>query len=375
MDNVIALNLWSPHHGLSIGVVIVTAFVLGVVHGVTPDEHTWPITFSYALGSFSARKGMRSALSFSLSFTVQRALLSELAYVGLIHVADNATYNAVIYVVVGAVMAAAAFYVLRLHCALHLHLWPPRIGGCHRPSHADTAEWAGRTPTPAMAAVHGFVAGWGLGAFALIMATVLAPAMPSAALGWLPGAAFGLGTTAVLAGAGAVIGWLIRHQRLPQQLAQRVAQEGAGWTLLVGGALFAAAGIAGLGDPSIMTTGISTGIHVHNLDQLGIGTLLVVLVIVVAAVTITRTVHQFRRLPTSGPDRPPTPPGGPESSPDRMDEVASPGQIATSGRHPSAEERGAPETGRGPMTGPRREVASTVGRRSSPGSRTGDLRP
>ena len=302
MSSLLALDLWSPHHGLSIGIVVLTAFVLGVVHGVTPDEHTWPITFSYALGSFSARKGLRSALAFSLSFTAQRALLSELAYVGLIHVADNATYNAVIYVVVGAVMAAAAFYVLRLRCALHLHLWPPRIGGCHRPSHADKAEWAWRTPTPAMAAVHGFLAGWGLGAFALIMATVLAPAMPSAALGWLPGAAFGLGTTAVLAGAGAgaVIGSLIRHQRLPEQLAQRVAQEGAGLTLLAGGALFVAAGIAGLVQPSVMTAGISTGIHVHNLDKVGVGTLLVVLVVVVAVLTITHTVRQLRRLGARG---------------------------------------------------------------------------
>jgi sulfite exporter TauE/SafE len=301
VNGLIALNLWSPHQGLSVGAVIVTAFVLGLVHGVTPDEHTWPITFSYAVGSFSARKGMRSALAFSLSFTLQRSLLSELAYLGFVHVVENPTYNAVIYVVVGVVMAAAAFYVLRLHCVLHLHLWPPSIGECHRPSHAETDEWAGRVPTPRMAAVHGFVAGWGLGAFALIMATVLAPAMPSAALGWVPGAAFGLGTTAVLAGAGAVIGTLIRHQRLPERLAQRVAQDGAGWTLLVGGVLFAAAGVVGLVDPHVMTSGISTGIHVHNLDQLGIGTVLVVLVIVVTAVVITRTMRRFRDLPPAEP--------------------------------------------------------------------------
>ncbi len=54
MGQVIALDLWSPHHGLSFGMVVLTAFLLGVVHGVTPDEHTWPITFSYAIGSFSA---------------------------------------------------------------------------------------------------------------------------------------------------------------------------------------------------------------------------------------------------------------------------------------------------------------------------------
>lgn len=310
-----AVDLWSPHHGLSLAMAIVTAFLLGVVHGVTPDEHTWPITFSYAIGSFSARKGMRSALSFSLSFTLQRALLSEIAYLGLLQVADNATWNAVIYLVVGVVMVVAAFYVLRLRCAFHLHLWPPSVGGCHRPRHADTAEWAGRTPTPAMAAVHGFLAGWGLGAFALIMATVLAPAMPSAALGWVPGAAFGLGTTAVLAGAGAAIGALIRHQRLPVHLAEQVAQEGAGWTLLVGGALFAAAGAAALVAPAILTAGVRTGIHVHNLDRIGVGTLLVALVVVVAVATIGRTIRRLRRLPAAdrprGGDHPdlPAPPG------------------------------------------------------------------
>lgn len=300
MSGVLAINLWSPQHGLSIGAALLTAFLLGVVHGVTPDEHTWPITFSYAVGSFSARKGMRAALAFSLSFTLQRALLSELAYLGLLAIRNNPAWNAAIYVVVGVVMVAAAFYVLRLRCSLHLHLWPPSIGGCHRPSHADTAEWAGRTPTPAMAAVHGFVAGWGLGAFALIMMTVLAPAMPSAALGWAPGAAFGLGTTAVLAGAGAVIGSLIRHQRLPRQLAERVAQEGAGWTLLTGGVLFVAAGAAGLAVPAVMTAGISTGIHVHNLDQVNVGTLLVILVVAVAIVTITTTIRRLRHLPATG---------------------------------------------------------------------------
>lgn len=75
-----------------------------------------------------------------LAFTLQRALLSELAYLGLLHVADNAAWNAVIYLVVGAVMALAALYVLRIRCARHVHLWSPSVGGCHCPSHADTAE-------------------------------------------------------------------------------------------------------------------------------------------------------------------------------------------------------------------------------------------
>ncbi len=76
-----------------------------------------------------------------------------------------------------------------------------------------------------------------------------------------------------------------------------MAQEGTGWTFPVGGVLFATAGSAGLAVPSIMTAGIATGIHVHDLDQINVGTLLVGLVVVVAVVTITRTVHRLRHLP------------------------------------------------------------------------------
>jgi hypothetical protein len=136
VTGVLAVNLWSPQHGLPAGVALLTAFLLGVVHGVTPDEHTWPITFSYAVGSFSARKGMRLALSFSLAFTAQRALLSELAYLGLLAIRDDPAWNAAIYVVVGVVMAAAAFYVLRLRCT------------CTCGRRRSAAATAPSTPTP-----------------------------------------------------------------------------------------------------------------------------------------------------------------------------------------------------------------------------------
>lgn len=138
MSGVLAINLWSPQHGLPVGAALLTAFLLGVVHGVTPDEHTWPITFSYAVGSFSARKGMRAALAFSLSFTAQRALLSELAYLGLFAVRDNLTWNAIIYVVVGVVMVLAAFYVLRLRCTCT----------CTCGRRRSAAATAPATPTP-----------------------------------------------------------------------------------------------------------------------------------------------------------------------------------------------------------------------------------
>ena len=65
-----------------------------------------------------------------------------------------------------------------------------------------------------------------LGAFALIMVAVLSPATPSAEFGLLPSTALGLGTTVVLVLARAVMGSLIRRQRLPEQLAQQGTGRG-----------------------------------------------------------------------------------------------------------------------------------------------------
>jgi hypothetical protein len=29
---------------------LIYSFLFGLLHGILPDEHTWPITFSYAIG-------------------------------------------------------------------------------------------------------------------------------------------------------------------------------------------------------------------------------------------------------------------------------------------------------------------------------------
>jgi len=91
------IDLWNPTHP---GVVaaLVTALLLGLVHGMVPDEHTWPITFSYAVGSYSTRKGLRAGLLFSLTFTVQRAIASELAWLGLSHWMQNDWLNQALFV-------------------------------------------------------------------------------------------------------------------------------------------------------------------------------------------------------------------------------------------------------------------------------------
>src|SRR5215471_9404211 len=59
------------------------ALGLGMLHGMIPDEHTWPITFSYSVGTTTGRGGMLSGLFFASAFTAQRAIMAQLVYFAL----------------------------------------------------------------------------------------------------------------------------------------------------------------------------------------------------------------------------------------------------------------------------------------------------
>jgi hypothetical protein len=293
-----SLNVWSPTHVAGLAIVM-TAFVLGLVHGITPDEHTWPITFSYAVGGYSTRRGLRAGLLFSAAFTLQRALASELAELGLAHVFTFATVDYVVYLAVGAVMVAAGVVIVRRRQALHLHLPFLRFHSLEttdRPdgtgSRGGGGEQALTDPRPWMPAVHGFVAGWGFGAFAIIIYTVLAPAEHSALWVWVPGASFGLGTTVVQAAAGGLFGLIARRRGLSDTAIRQVALRTAGNTLTWGGVAFIVGGAFGLAFPSLAGFSITTGVHIHNLDHLGIA--LVLVVVSVVGVGVTTLVHQTR---------------------------------------------------------------------------------
>lgn len=287
-------NLWDPHAGIVWTTALVTAFLLGMVHGITPDEHTWPITFSYAIGSYSTKKGLVAGLTFSAAFTLQRAIASELAYLALdkwFTLGSSVDY--IVYLVVGAAMVWAGRYIIQ---GKHWHLnW--------RHSHKIAApqDTTVRAPKPWMPALHGFIAGWGFGAFAMIIYTVLAPAMPSAAWGWAPGALFGLGTTVMQAAAGALFGWFSQRLGLPPEATQKVALVTAGRTLTWGGTAFVAGGLLGLLLPNLADFSITTGIHVHNLDQIGIAFVLVVVSVMGIGLTtlIQQTLYWSRQAKIS----------------------------------------------------------------------------
>ncbi len=280
-------NIWDPHMGIVWTTALVTAFLLGMVHGITPDEHTWPITFSYAIGSYSTRRGLVAGLTFSAAFTLQRAIASELAYLAFdkwFTLGSKVDY--IVYLIVGIAMVWAGRYIFR---GKHWHLSLRKKARTHeKPVETESI----RAPKAWMPLVHGFIAGWGFGAFAIIIYTVLAPSMPSAFWGWVPGALFGLGTTVMQALAGALFGFISQRLGLPPEATQKVALVTASRTLTWGGVAFVAGGIFGLTLPHLANFGINTGIHVHNLHQLGIAFVLVV--VTVMGIGITTLVQQTR---------------------------------------------------------------------------------
>ena len=280
------INLWDPGH-VTLTVDLMTAFLLGLVHGITPDEHTWPITFSYAVGGYSSRRGLRVGLIFSLAFTVQQALASELAHLGLAHWFTIRALDNVIYVIVGVVMAAAGLFVMGRGALPHLHL-------------PGMARLAPGTVGPRelkwwMPAVHGFIAGWGLDAFSAIIYTTLAPAMPSPAIGWLPGVCFGFGTLCVQAVGGALFGLWAARRGLPSQAIRSIALTTAARTLLWGGCAFSLFGLFALAFPEAADFSIATPFHIHNLDALGLPFVLVLFSVVGVGVTSFVTATQSWR--------------------------------------------------------------------------------
>lgn len=269
------INLWNPHTGLPIAAILATAFVLGMVHGITPDEHTWPITFSYAIGAYSTRGGLIAGLSFSLAFTVQRAIASELAYLALARWMENPGIDAAVYVVVGLAMFFAGKYIRSKGQVFHIHGLNPHQHDAFEPM---------RSIPPQMAMAHGFLAGWGFGAFAIIIYTVLAPSMHSVWVAWVPGAFFGLGTMAIQASAGALFGHWMTRANIPPELAKGVAQSTASATLLYGGIAFMAAGTLSLIFPGLQNIAWISPVHVHNLHTIGIGFILVAFTVLIVGI-------------------------------------------------------------------------------------------
>ena len=238
--------------------LLLQSFGYGLLHGILPDEHTWPITFSYAIGNASGKKGLKSGLFFSLAFTIQRSIGSEISYLLLFSWFTKESINSFVNMVVGAVMLWAGWQIQKKGRYLHFHL----LGHHHEPSegverspalfgHQHKSETLAAPPSgdpepfPARwAMIHGFVAGFGVGPFAMFVYTVAAPQMGSPWLGFLPGFLFGLGTTAMLMILGGIFGASLKttHKFDDHEIAAIGLRTGS-LTLLGGGVVFVVGGL------------------------------------------------------------------------------------------------------------------------------------
>lgn len=180
-----------------------------MLHGVIPDEHTWPITFAYSVGTTTGRGGMLSAAFFALAFTAQRAVMSQLVYSAVaIFFVTSDTLNGPVYTVVGAAMAIAGFLILKEKVP-HFHFLIRRSskGTSAQRSNDGKGPISHSPGGPAVPAhwamIHGFISGFGVdtGIMTTFVYLTTMPVLAAAGLweiGWLPGALFGMGTFTVL---------------------------------------------------------------------------------------------------------------------------------------------------------------------------------
>ena len=225
-------------------VLLLGSLGLGMLHGVIPDEHTWPITFSYSVGSATGRGGMLSGTFFASAFTLQRAIMAQLVYFALAsYLAFDEGLNALVYVAVGIAMSLAGYLIL----SGKLPSWHPlaRFLRTHARTHYDEKGISRRVPTH-WCVIHGFIAGFGVdtGLFTTFIYLVAVPAMPAAYLGFAPGAAFGFGTLIVLLAIGSVFGGVLQiAKKWGPERVQLFGTRAGARSLFYGGIIFIIAGI------------------------------------------------------------------------------------------------------------------------------------
>lgn len=269
--------------GLSLEVILLFAFILGILHGITPDEHTWPITFSYSVGSYSSRGGMKSGFTFSLGFIVQRAILTTLGFLGFAEIYKVYNLEGPVYIIVGIFMFIAGAHIIK---GKYFHLPIDRfLGG--KSHHTNESERIPLheldeqfEPVPLkMAIFHGFVAGWGLGAYASIIVFILAPQVGNIFYAPLVGLSFGFGTMIMQIITGAVFANIMRVKKLSVEEVKYVGRSTAGNALYYGGLAFFFIGSLVMMFPILSSAAISTGIPIPNLDSLGLSLALTLLIV------------------------------------------------------------------------------------------------
>lgn len=245
----------------------------GDTHGRTAGIGAWhhhkrtyaAIPLRYLLGNDSTMGGMHAGLLFSFAFTLPRALVSKIVYLDLAtlhHAIKNMSYNFYTYWIVGLVMVPSSPYILQ-QTSVQTAPIPAMIPLNTPPTLRPLPYY--------MPLIHGFIAGWGTDAFALMAYTILASAMPNPYLGLLPGLRFGLGTMIIQILLSALIGTVIARRNLPKAARAYLARVVAGRTPNRGGIAYMTIAAIGLWRLTIGTTLNHTGLRIRNWGHVVIG--------------------------------------------------------------------------------------------------------
>ena len=257
-------------------------FGLGMLHGIIPDENTWPITFSYSVGAATGRGGMKAGAFFSLAFTTQRAIMSQLVYFAVaLFLVSFDRINGPVYFVVGLAMAIAGYLVLKNRVP-HVHPFM-KFSQEDLAKHVHEREYDIRgdeMPVPIhWTIIHGFISGFGVdtGIFSTFIYLVTLPALARTGLwelGWLPGTLFGIGTFVVLMLIGLIFGSALQMgQRFGAQRMKAFGRLVGARVLLFGGILF-------------MMLGPAYYFGMSNVVPVDFGTLIILVVMVAIAVPV-----------------------------------------------------------------------------------------
>lgn len=103
------------------------------------------------------------------------------------------------------------------------------------------------------------------------------------------------GTTVVQVMVGGLVGWLVRRKGASPTVTRHLGLVVAGRTLGVGGIATVLGGLFGIAFRRVAALSISTGVHVHNLDHLGLP--LVLVVVSVAGVGVGSLVTELHHIP------------------------------------------------------------------------------
>jgi hypothetical protein len=301
LDLSIILN---PPEGLTVTTIMAVSFILGILHGSTPDEHTWPITFSYSIGKYSTKGGMKAGFLFSLGFTMQRAFLTTLGFLGLAAIFRAYDFEGPLSLIIGMVMAISGSYILKGRY-IHLPIDILMRGRAHHTANAERLQLheAQLNDIPMkMPIVHGAIAGFGIGAYSTIIIFLLTPQVPNIVYAPLPGLAYGLGTMVMQVMLGALFGRIIKIKKLGEDSIKYLGRLTAGRTLYYGGIAFIITGLIIMAFPILEDIAISTGNPIPNLDSIGVETALVVFVVGIVGIGgLVKGIREVTSMTTNKP--------------------------------------------------------------------------